>query len=72
LSADAVPAADQLAEPLRSCVLAGLGRYGRQELAGWNLGRARARSVRDGSGPTQPASACADVTSGQAAQNDRR
>ena len=51
LSADAVPAADQLAEPLRSCVLGGLGHYRPQELAGWNLGRARARSVRDGVAP---------------------
>jgi hypothetical protein len=72
LSADAVPAADQLAEPLRSCVLAGLGDYGPQEAAGWNLGRARARSVSDGSASTQSAASCAAVTSGQAAQNDLR
>ena len=72
LSADAVPTADQLAEPLRSCVLGGLGHYGAQEAAGWNLGRARARAARSVGAPTSSALACADVTSVQAAQNDRR
>lgn len=68
LSADAVPAADRLAEPLRSCVLAGLGRFGPQEVAGWNLGRARARAV---GAPALSPQACADLMTGQAA-NDRR
>ncbi len=59
LSADAVPAVDELAEPLRSCVLAGLGHYGPQEPGGWNLGRARARSVGDSGAATLPATSCA-------------
>ncbi|KQX69876.1 hypothetical protein ASD06_02385 [Angustibacter sp. Root456] len=69
LSADAVPAADALAEPMRSCVLAGLGRYGPQEVAGWNFGRARARAAGV---PTSSGLACTNVASAQAAQNDRR
>lgn len=69
LSADAVPAAAALPEPLRSCVLSGLGRYGEQELAGWNLGRARARSAGI---PASADGGCADVARAQAAQNDRR
>lgn len=69
LSADAVPAAAALAEPLRSCVLAGLSRYGEQELAGWNLGRARARAAEL---PTFADGGCAEATRAQAAQNDRR
>lgn len=72
LSADALPAAEQLAEPLRSCVLAGLGHLDPQELAGWNLGRARARSVWTDTVATWSGATCADVSRGQAAQNDRR
>lgn len=45
LSADAVPAVDRLPEPLRSCVLSGMRPVGRDGLAGWNLGRSRARAL---------------------------
>ena len=42
LSADAVPDAADLPEPLRSCVLTGREVAEPVDLAGWNLGRARA------------------------------
>jgi uncharacterized protein DUF4153 len=45
LSADAVPAVDRLPEPLRSCALGGIRVADQGGLAGWNLGRERARSV---------------------------
>jgi hypothetical protein len=45
LSADAVPAVNDLDEPLRSCVLAASEGYEQPGFADWNLGRARAASV---------------------------
>jgi hypothetical protein len=47
LSADAVPAAAALDEPLRSCVLAGLEVPPDDTLWSWNLGRSRASEVAD-------------------------
>ncbi len=54
LSADAVPAAAGLDEPLRSQVLAGLEVPAPDGWAGWNLGRARAVSTLDGQGEATP------------------
>lgn len=45
LSADAAPAVDRLPEPQRSCVLGGMSVPGDAGLAGWNLGRDRAREL---------------------------
>ena len=54
LSADAVPALDQLDEPLRSCLLA-LADVGPADgLAGWNLGRERALRVLDARAVIRP------------------
>ncbi len=51
LSADAVPAADALAEPVRTAVLDGLADPGPDGWAGWNLGRSRATGVLVDDGP---------------------
>jgi hypothetical protein len=48
LSDDAVPAAAQLDEPLRSCVLAGREAPASTGIAGWNLARDRAAAVLAG------------------------
>ena len=49
LSADAVPAAERLAEPLRSCVLAGIAVAPSNGPAEWNLSRNLARrALKDG------------------------
>lgn len=59
LSADAVPAAAELPEPLRSCVLEGRRVPEAVDLAGWNLGRASAaRALAD---VEVDPGACADV-----------
>ena len=58
LSADAVPAVDQLPEPLRSCVLSDIKVTPAGGFAGWNLGRERARDVLE-QRPIQPADASA-------------
>lgn len=47
LSADAVPAAAALDEPLRSCVLLGMDVAEPEGLVDWNLGRARAATELD-------------------------
>jgi len=54
LSADAVPAADGLAEPVRTAVLDGRTAPTSDGLAGWNLGRARAVEVLDELGADSP------------------
>jgi hypothetical protein len=59
LSADAVPDAVALPEPLRSCVLAWRDAPDDEGLAGWNLGRARAADALEGAG-VKPA-VCVDV-----------
>jgi hypothetical protein len=70
LSADAVPAFDQLAEPLRSCLLETADLAGPRELRDWNLGRARAEQVAARDAPAGPVvdsvagSACARYYSG--------
>jgi len=51
LSADAVPAAEDVAEPARSAVLGGKANPGPDGWAGWNLGRARAVQVRERTAP---------------------
>lgn len=58
LSADAVPALDRLPEPLRSCALRGIAIPEDGGLAGWNLGRDRARSLL-AAHPVAPTSTCA-------------
>jgi len=65
LSADAVPAMDQLAEPLRSCLLRTADATGPRGLRDWNLGRARAAAVaaRPASFAVAP-TACAPFFSG--------
>ena len=45
LSADAVPALDRLREPTRSCALHAIAVTEDDGIAGWNLGRDRARSL---------------------------
>jgi len=51
LSADAVPAMDALAEPLRSCLLAGVEVDADDGVGGWNLGRQRAADLIAAAGP---------------------
>lgn len=53
LSADAVPAADRLEEPLRSCVLDGLPVAAPQGVGDWNLARAVAARTLDDAAPAQ-------------------
>lgn len=45
LSADAVPAMDELTEPLRTCLLEGASGGRSESFAGWNLGRSSADRV---------------------------
>lgn len=59
LSADAVPDAAALPEPLRSCVLAGRSVPEAVDLAGWNLGRAQAADALTGVEPAPDA--CDDL-----------
>ncbi|MFV0252503.1 MAG: DUF4153 domain-containing protein [Beutenbergiaceae bacterium] len=47
LSADAVPAIDELDEPIRSCVLSQHDSTTDPSIWGWNLGRARAAAIDD-------------------------
>ncbi len=63
LSADAVPTVATLPEPLRSCVLAGMHRPEADSLAGWNLGRSRARPIFAGT-TAPPTDECAAVAQG--------
>ncbi|GAA4347035.1 hypothetical protein GCM10023145_05630 [Angustibacter luteus] len=57
LSADAVPAMDALAEPLRSCLLSGVPVNAPQGWRDWSLGRSRAATV---TAAATPAGAYAD------------
>ncbi|WP_188037805.1 DUF4153 domain-containing protein, partial [Actinotalea sp. JY-7885] len=56
LSADAVPAADELDEPLRSCVLADMATLARDDAAGWNAGRDAARRALESGAPVRATS----------------
>jgi hypothetical protein len=61
LSADAVPGADRLAEPLRSCVLRAIEVDASGGLLDWNLGRAEAASaLADGAPVEDVGSRCLD------------
>ncbi|WP_426562263.1 DUF4153 domain-containing protein [Angustibacter sp. McL0619] len=55
LSSDAVPAMDQLAEPLRTCLLWNAPRDGQRGLRAWNLGRSRAAALLGRTGPVDSA-----------------
>ncbi|WP_081785172.1 DUF4153 domain-containing protein [Cellulomonas sp. KRMCY2] len=62
LSADAVPAMDDLEEPLRSCLLASVDVGPSEGLADWNLGRSRAAGVlAEASVAADVATACPQV-----------
>jgi len=64
LSADAVPAAAALEEPLRSCVLATMEVVAPEGFADWNLGRVRAADVLAGE-PVDPTGVdCAPSSTG--------
>jgi hypothetical protein len=67
LSADAVPAVDGLAEPLRSCLLGSVQVHAPRGLRDWNLGRARAAAVVAAAGADdlgRAGTACADYQVG--------
>ncbi|GIG33720.1 DUF4153 domain-containing protein [Cellulomonas oligotrophica] len=61
LSADAVPAAAELDEPLRSCVLAGIERVPVDDGLGWNLARERAAYTRLNTDPLDLSVPCQGV-----------
>jgi len=64
LSADAVPSAAALEEPLRSCVLATMEVVAPEGFADWNLGRMRAADVLAGE-PVDPTGVdCAPPSTG--------
>lgn len=62
LSADAVPAAAELDEPLRSCVLSGIRTEPAEDGLGWNLARERATYTLLNTGPLDASVPCQGVS----------